>query len=233
MPKIKAKPSSDDVYELLRWKILDHEIAPATKINILQITQELNVSQTPVREALRQLQGDNLVVATANKGYSTTPDLNANGVRDLFEFRLLVEPWAARAAASNRLGNPATALLAEVDRFSKITKYKKRQMIEHDQRFHSAIMLATDNQVLIQAYAQSHCHLHLFRMMGNDWAWKNSVNEHRKIAEAIYGADPAKAEQEMKNHLQLSYQGFIKSMPKLLGNESDFRTASTGSAIYQ
>jgi DNA-binding GntR family transcriptional regulator len=233
MAAIKPKPSSDDVYELLRWKILDHEIPPATKLNILQITQELKVSQTPVREALRQLQGDNLVVATANKGYSTTPDLNATGVRDLFEFRLLVEPWAARAAASNRLGNPANALLAEVESFAKTTKYKKRLMIEHDERFHRAIMLATDNQVLIQSYEQSHCHLHLFRMMGNDWDWKKSVDEHRKIAEAIFDADPIKAEEAMKNHLQGSYQGFIKAMPKLRGDESDFRPGSNGSAIYR
>jgi DNA-binding GntR family transcriptional regulator len=215
MANTKPKPSSEEVYELLRWKILDHEIPPATKLNILQITQELKVSQTPVREALRQLQGDNLVVATANKGYSTTPDLNATGVRDLFEFRLLLEPWAARAAASNRLGNPANALLAEVESFSKTTKYKKRLMIEHDQRFHRAIMLATDNQVLIQAYAQSHCHLHLFRMMDSDWDWKKSLDEHRKIAQAILQEDALAAEDEMKNHLQLSYQSFLKSVPPL------------------
>lgn len=232
MANTKSKPSSEGVYELLRWKILDHEIAPATKLNILQITQELKVSQTPVREALRQLQGDNLVVATTNKGYSTTPDLDANGVRDLFEFRLLVEPWAARAAAANRLSNPATALLAEIERFSKTTNYKKRQMIEHDERFHRAIMLATNNEVLIQSYAQSHCHLHLFRMIDNDWDWKNSVDEHRKIAEAIFEADPMKAEQEMKKHLQLSYQGFMKSMPGSSGAEAEFRTAVSDSTIY-
>lgn len=215
MAKAKPKPSSDDVYELLRWKILDHEIPPATKLNILQIAQQLNVSQTPIREALRQLQGDNLVIATANKGYSTTADLDATGVKDLFEFRLLVEPWAARASASNRLGNPAKELIAELSQFKSTTKYKKRQMIEHDQRFHRAIMLATGNEVLIQAYAQSHCHLHLFRMMENEWDWKKSLEEHAKIAQAILKEDPAKAEEEMRNHLQVSYQGFIKSVQPL------------------
>jgi DNA-binding GntR family transcriptional regulator len=212
MAKAKPKPSSDDVYELLRWKILDHGIPPATKINILQISQELNVSQTPIREALRQLQGDNLVVATTNKGYSTTADLDATGVKDLFEFRLLLEPWAARVSASNRIANPGKELLAELSQFKSVTKFKKRQMIEHDQRFHRAIMLATGNEVLIQAYAQSHCHLHLFRMMENEWDWKKSVEEHTKIAQAILKEDSVKAEEEMKNHLQLSYQGFIKSV---------------------
>jgi DNA-binding GntR family transcriptional regulator len=47
-------------------------------------------------------------------------------------------------------------------------------------------------------------------MMDNDWDWKVTVREHRKIAEAIYSEDAAKAEEEMKNHLQLSYQGFMK-----------------------
>jgi DNA-binding GntR family transcriptional regulator len=103
-PKAKSqqsgsRASTNDVYELLRKKILEHSIAPDTKINILQISKELGVSQTPVREALRLLQGDNLLVATSNKGYATTPTLDLQGVRDLFELRLLIEPWAARIAA--------------------------------------------------------------------------------------------------------------------------------------
>jgi DNA-binding GntR family transcriptional regulator len=76
-------------------------------------------------------------------------------------------------------------------------------------------MLATGNEVLIQAYAQSHCHLHLFRMMENEWDWKKSIEEHTKIAQAILKEDPAKAEEEMRNHLQVSYQGFIKSVQPL------------------
>lgn len=185
-----------------------------------------------MREALRQLQGDNLVVAASNKGYTTTADLDAAGVRDLFEFRLLVEPWAARAAAVNRLSNPGKALLEEVEKFSSLSRFKKHKMIEHDQIFHRTILQATQNETVLQAYVQSHCHLHLFRMMENDWDWKTSVNQHRLIAEAILSADPKKAEDQMRNHLQSAYQGFTDSIPATGGKLLPFRSSDEPKRVY-
>ena len=207
--------SVGDVYERLRRKILEHSIPPSTKISIQQISEELGVSATPVREALRLLQGDNLLVATSNKGYATTEILNAQGVRDLFELRLLIEPWAARTAATNRLQNPGKKLAAEIKSFDSTSDSIQHAMIGHDSRFHRAILLSTENQTVIQAFEQSHCHLHLFRMFRDDWDWKTSINQHKEIAKAISNADPSAAEEAMRAHLNSAYLGFIEHMPKL------------------
>jgi DNA-binding GntR family transcriptional regulator len=209
-----SRSSTAEVYDLIRRKILEHSIPPATKINIDQISKELGVSATPVREALRLLQGDNLLVATSNKGYATTPILDARGVRDLFELRLLIEPWAARTAAANRLLNPAKELLEEIKSFDAKSDSIQHSMIGHDSRFHKAILISTENQVVIQAFEQSHCHLHLFRMFRDDWDWKLSLNQHKAIAKAIANADPAGAEEAMRIHLNSAYLGFIDVMPK-------------------
>ena len=210
-----AGSSVSDVYDRLRRKILEHSIPPATKINIQQISEELGVSATPVREALRLLQGDNLLVATSNKGYATTEILNAQGVRDLFELRLLIEPWAARTAAANRLQNPGKNLVAEIKSFDSTSDSIQHAMIGHDSRFHRAILLSTENQTVIQAFEQSHCHLHLFRMFRDDWDWKTSINQHKEIAKAISNADPSAAEEAMRAHLNSAYLGFIEHMPKV------------------
>jgi DNA-binding GntR family transcriptional regulator len=212
-----SRSSTSDVYELLRRKILEHSIPPATKINIDQISKELGVSATPVREALRLLQGDNLLVATSNKGYATTEILDAQGVRDLFELRLLIEPWAARTAASNRLQNPAKELEKEIKSFDSTSDSIQHAMIGHDSKFHRAILLSTENQTVIQAFEQSHCHLHLFRMFRDDWDWKTSLAQHKQIAKAISNADPAGAEEAMRSHLNSAYLGFIEGMPKIPG----------------
>jgi DNA-binding GntR family transcriptional regulator len=214
-PNSQARSFTGDVYELLRRQILEHSIPPATKINIDQISKELGVSATPVREALRLLQGDNLLVATSNKGYATTPILDAQGVRDLFELRLLIEPWAARTAASNRLQNPAKELENEIKSFDSTSDSIQHAMIGHDSKFHRAILLSTENQTVIQAFEQSHCHLHLFRMFREDWDWKKSLSQHKLIAKAIANADPAGAEEAMRAHLNSAYLGFIEGMPKL------------------
>lgn len=222
-----GRSSTGDVYDLLRRKILEHSIAPATKINIDQISKELGVSATPVREALRLLQGDNLLVATSNKGYATTPVLDSQGVRDLFELRLLIEPWAARTAASNRLQNPAKELNQEIKAFDSTSDSIQHAMIGHDSKFHRAILRSTENQTVIQAFEQSHCHLHLFRMFQNDWDWKSSLAQHKQIARAIANADPAGAEEAMRAHLNSAYLGFMKGMPKLKGSRELAKVSSS------
>ena len=209
-----GRSSTSDVYELLRQKILEHSIPPATKVNILQLSKELGVSSTPVREALRLLQGDNLLVATSNKGYATTETLDRNGVRDLFELRLLIEPWAARIAASNRLQNPGLDLQEEIKSFNPKSSSIQHEMFGHDTRFHTAILASTENETVIQAFEQAHCHLHLFRMFRDDWDWKTSIAQHKAIARAIANGEPAAAEEAMREHLNSAYSRFISVMPK-------------------
>lgn len=213
-PTSATRSSTNDVYELLRRKILEHTIPPATKINILQLSKELGVSATPIREALRLLQGDNLLVATSNKGYATTETLDLKGVRDLFELRLLIEPWAARVAASNRLQNPGVELKDEIASFNPKSGSIQHEMFGHDTRFHKAILGTTENETVIQAFEQAHCHLHLFRMYRDDWDWKASIEQHKAIAQAIANGDPAAAEEAMRNHLNSAYSRFIAIMPK-------------------
>src|SRR5690625_5350754 len=83
--------ASEGVYDRLRELVLENRLPPDERISIDAVARELGVSQTPVREAIRQLEGDRLVVRVPGKGYQTTPLLDRNGLRDLFEFRLLVE----------------------------------------------------------------------------------------------------------------------------------------------
>lgn len=212
-----------EVYEALRRKILEHTIPPATKVNIHHLSQEFGVSPTPVREALRLLQGDNLLVATSNKGYATTEILDLNGVRNLFEFRLLIEPWAARSAATNRLNNPAQILDDELEHFNAGGESLQQALISHDSRFHRAILDSTDNQTVIQAFEQSHCHLHLFRMYGQNWDWQSTIAEHEAIARAIRSARPEEAEALMRHHLHQAYLRFLNAMSDAPGQASDLK----------
>jgi DNA-binding GntR family transcriptional regulator len=209
-----SKLSSSEVYELLRRRILEHTLPPATKINIQQLSKELGVSATPVREALRQLQGDNLLVGTSNKGYATTDVLDEKGVRALFEFRLLVEPWAARVAASDSLRNPSGELDREIKAFDPNFDSVRHAMIDHDSKFHLTILGSTENTIVIDAYRRSHCHLHLFRMFGDEWDWRSSLSQHRAIQDAIARCDPDGAEEAMRYHLHQAYRGFAESMPQ-------------------
>jgi DNA-binding GntR family transcriptional regulator len=202
------------VYEALKDQILDNRIPPGTKVNIDAVSRELGVSPTPVREALQRLQGDNLVVATSGRGYSTTALLDADGLRDLFEFRLLVEPWAARAAAVDRLNNPARRLDGELADFRERSSTGgdiRQDLVAHDTHFHELILTASGNGVIRNAFEQTHCHLHLFRLYPADVDGTITIEEHRQVSEAIRDCDPARAEEAMYLHLTGSYRRFAEA----------------------
>lgn len=213
-PAAQAKVPTSEVYTLLRAAILSGEIAPDSRINIEAISRTFGVSQTPVREALQRLEGDNLIVYAPGRGYSTTALLDLQGLRDLFEFRLLIEPWAARAVAVDRLSNPGIQLLQEVERFLETSapdQDLRQEMVAHDARFHELILTATGNPVIGQAYAQTHCHLHIFRLYPQDLDRAATVDEHRRIADAVAGADPEMAEQAMADHIKNSFGRFSQA----------------------
>jgi DNA-binding GntR family transcriptional regulator len=220
-PVDQAKVPTGEVYTLLRAAVLSGEIAPDSRINIEAISRTFGVSQTPVREALQRLEGDNLIVYAPGRGYSTTALLDLQGLHDLFEFRLLVEPWAARAVAVDRLSNPGTQLLQEVEQFlatSGPDEDLRQDMVAHDARFHELILTATGNPVIGQAYAQTHCHLHIFRLYPRDLDRDATVDEHRRIANAVASADPETAEQAMAEHIKNSFGRFRQAFDVTSGS---------------
>lgn len=203
--------STHDVYGALRAKILDLQLPPDGKVNIDALAREFGVSQTPVREALSQLEGDNLIVKTPGKGYRTTPLLGTTELRELFEFRLLVEPWAARASAVNRLSNPGHALqssLTEFEDSSASGGSVRHLLVAHDTQFHDRILSASSNEFALHAYRATHCHLHLFRLHPADYQGSQTDEEHRGIVDAIRACDPDAAEAAMHQHLIGAYHRF-------------------------
>lgn len=188
--------------------ILDGEIPPGERINIDAVARRLGVSQTPVREALQRLEGDDLLIYTPGRGYRTTPMLDLAGLRAVYEFRLLVEPWAARAAAGDRLTNPAHALDEELVDFEGVAAAQedvRQGLLGHDSRFHDLILTAAGNPVVRQAYSQTHCHLHVFRLYQVDANGEITIEEHRRIWRAIRDGDPDAAETAMTEHIKNSY----------------------------
>jgi DNA-binding GntR family transcriptional regulator len=229
-----SKVAAGGVYAALRQSILDGDITPGTRINIDAVSRRLGVSHTPVREALQRLEGDNLLMYYPSRGYSTTPLLSLAELRSLFEFRLLVEPWAARSAAVERLSNPSGALrteLAALERHVDDTASLRQDLLAHDARFHDLILASAGNQVVQQAYVQTHCHLHMFRLYPADLNGRITLMEHEGIREAIANRDPGAAEHAMSEHIRNSFYRFARAfdeVPAALAEAALVRMAPNG-----
>lgn len=190
-------------YERIKAMILSNAIPPDTKLTIDKLARELGVSQTPVREALQRLEGDKLVVAKKPRGLWTTPLLDERELRELIEVRLLLEPWSARSAATDRAANPGREMLTEIERFLALPHGRSEgyALASHDVAFHDMIFHAVGNTFLHDSFRRLHAHLHLFRLYPADLDGTHTVEEHRTIAEAISRADATAAEEAMRAHL--------------------------------
>ena len=159
---------ADQTHEAIRTMLLDHTIHPGAHINIDALARRLDVSQTPVREALARLESDGLVVKRALRGYNATELLSVEQIDDLFQFRALIEPWAAARSAESHSEDDARLLAAEIEAGGRSTELDITEayaaMSEHDARFHQLIARMSGSEFVEDAFARTHCHLHLFRL---------------------------------------------------------------------
>ncbi|WP_422116120.1 GntR family transcriptional regulator [Brachybacterium sp. UNK5269] len=196
------------MYEALRTRIVQHDLEPGARISISEEARRLGVSQTPVREALHRLEGDRLVVRSASRGYDVTSLIDHAELVALFEVRLLLEPWAAREAATERLSNPGPRLRAELDALAALHgggRAAQAQRAVHDRLFHLEILQASGNALLPTTFEQLHAHVHVFRLHQVDAEGAATCAEHAAITEAIEACAPDAAEEAMRAHLLGSF----------------------------
>src|SRR5882757_5609774 len=188
---------TDSVYDAVKALIMDDVVRPGAKLNMDALARDLAVSQTPIREALARLESERLVVKEPLRGYTSSPLLSATAFADLYEFRLHLEPWAAgRAALAAELATcteepPAGAGYADYKAFAS-----------HDARFHDLVMRLAGNETARAALADTHCHLHIFRLFYSSDTGATVHTEHADVVTAIGAADSASATAAMRAHLE-------------------------------
>jgi len=159
---------ADGTYDAIKAMILDHEISPGEHVGIDELSRDLAVSQTPVREALARLEADGLVTKIPLRGYEATDLLSVQQFDELFQFRALIEPWAASEASRRGTRRDIEALETELERAEHIelsgSSSTYPEFVEHDTRLHALVAHASGNTFVEEAFIRTHCHMHLFRV---------------------------------------------------------------------
>lgn len=198
-------PLADDVHEHLRAWIIDAVREPGVRLNVEAVARSLEVSPTPVREALVRLEAEGFVTKEPLRGWSITPPLDAKGLHDLYELRLLLEPWAASRATTRATDEDRARLRAELATCPSAPPEggfaDYRAIVEHDTRFHDLLLEISGNEEVRQAFTRTNCHLHVFRLTYGSRMGARALDEHRAIVEAVDAGDAAAAEQAMRVHL--------------------------------
>ncbi len=204
----QLRPSSivDRVYDTIYERLMSLAIAPGARIPIDVLARDLEVSQTPVREALALLEREGLVRKAHLIGYSAAPQLTRKQFDDLYTFRLLLEPEGARLAALNMTSESLKLLedamtdmghgAAPVDRTSRYSRFARA-----DADFHDAILKIAGNDVIRLTLFNQHVHLHIFRLMFHTRVTQEALEEHENLLAAFRAGDTEAAGAAMRVHI--------------------------------
>lgn len=183
------------------------QIEPGERIAIDTVARQLGISQTPIREALSQLEAEKLVYKMPNVGYRASPRMTREEVQDLYDLRLLIEPYAA-ARAAERMDDATLATLREIEKDMRgvIDKDDKSfaRFAEADAKLHRLIATGGGNRLIAETIERLHSHLQIFRSLYRTNAPEEAAAEHQAIIEALFAHDPVAAEAAVRDHLQRS-----------------------------
>lgn len=203
MQIVKNKPYHIQTYELLKNMILSGKITCGEKVNEIKISQELHISRSPVREAIRILEADNLVVPTAS-GHIVNP-MTPETVHNVYECRIGLESYAARLAIRNFTREDYDILIRSVDQCRQADgENDLAALIDLNTFFHDHIVSITKNDFIIMQIERIRNIVTLSRLkelQQESYDLSYAYNDHVQIADKLLEGDGDAVEQLMRGHL--------------------------------
>lgn len=196
---------SGELTSTLRDAIITGEIPQGAKLSETKLSQELDVSRGPLREAIRRLEGMNLIQHIPQQG-ARVVTLSMELVLQLYETREALESKAVALAAVNMTSQEIDQLHRLIDAQSKHMRENSGAFIpaESDYAFHETIIRGSKNKVIEQALLRELYNLIKMFRYQHEFARNSTTNsliEHRQIVYAIEQRDPELAEVTMRRHI--------------------------------
>jgi DNA-binding GntR family transcriptional regulator len=204
----------DTVADILREAVLDGVLQPSTWLREKELAQELSVSRTPVREALRRLAAEGLVTIVANQG-AMVASMTIEDILEVYAVRENLEGLAARLAARRRSPEDLERLEDALELMRRvIADGRTSELASLNLAFHKVIREASANRLLERFLGQVE---HAVRRFGATTFQvpgraEEAVEEHGRIVEAIAAGDTEEAERLALDHMRRARELRIRMM---------------------
>ena len=206
-PSIKHLDLTEQTYRFLKDRILKREIQPGGKISVEEVARGLGVSRTPVVNALKMLESDDLVEIYPRRGTFVT-HLNARDVAELFEIRLIIELHAAEQVFYE---GKITLFLDVIERpmlqmqgaIAEGDYVDYEAFISGDRDMHMNLVRFLNNRRLIQIYSDLNVHMQVARVHYLDTV-ENALQaqrEHEAMLNAINARDLNALKKDLSDHI--------------------------------
>ena len=210
------KPLRELVLDAIRSAIMSGILQPRERLMEIQMAEELGVSRTPIREALRKLELEGFIVMVPRKG-AYVADLSFKDIADVFEIRAALEGLAAGLAAE-RITEEELEDLERllVEKREAITQNDIGKLVEVDTKFHELMYKASRNERLSSIISNLREQIQRFRLTSLSFPgrMKESLDEHKKIVEAIQSRDIQVARHVAQEHIENAENVLIECLKK-------------------
>ncbi|MFL4476523.1 GntR family transcriptional regulator [Paeniglutamicibacter sp. MACA_103] len=192
-------------YSELRQLILSGGLAPGSRISQYELADNMQMSITPLREAIRRLSSEGLITMDTHRD-SRVAAMSATEARELLEVRLSLEPSATELAASRRTDADIAAMRAAAEKLLPVTRVWGEGAIAVHREFHRAVYVASHNDVMIKLLDDLWDKSDRYRRVGlelpsGDEPRTIDLNQHHQILELVIAGDGAGAAELARTHI--------------------------------
>ena len=208
-------PLRDVVFNTLRQAILKGELKPGERLMEIQLANKLGVSRTPVREAIRKLELEGLVLMIPRKG-AEVAEITRQDMEDVLEVRTALEELAVKDACDHITDAQLSELKKASNEFKKALLEGKDLVTcaDADMHFHDVILSATNNRRLIQMLNNLSEQMYRYRMeyLKDERTHKTLIEEHDAIRRALKKHDKVKAGAAIRAHIDNQKRSILESL---------------------
>jgi DNA-binding GntR family transcriptional regulator len=204
---------SQKAYLLIKEMILGLKISPKEPISESSLASKFGISRTPVREALKKLQSDNLINSYDKRGYFLNIS-TINGIKDLYETRAFLEGGAAKLAAQRidlvKLEKFEKQYLSIRDRLSNTSGSENKtknipNLMKLGKQFHFLIIKSAENEKLEELIENIYSQIEISRVYSYSKRGTEAIDEHLKIIGALKNRNGERSRTYMEKHLMNAF----------------------------
>jgi len=209
---VLRRSRADEVYDALKRDIADFKLVPGDRFTENSVTQQLNVSRTPVRQALTRLQQEGYVEVSFRSGWRVLP-FDFAKFEQLYDLRMVLETTAAQRLCEDGLRRPNPINRALIDELAGLwlvplaqRSSDTQQVSQWDEEFHCALVAAAGNFELVRVHREVTEHIRIIRRL--DFTQQARIDatydEHGKILNAIRAKRSDQAVMLLRAHIETS-----------------------------
>jgi len=208
----RARNTSSQVYEKLRDMVILYEIKPGERLNEVALAEKLEVSRTPVRDALNLLARDGFL-EESGRGY-VRRSLNLKETQDLYEAREAIEAECLRLAARRATPEQLDKVAAFLGQSRKVPKdYPVLDLVALDEKFHDMLAELSGNNELRRMLGELNARIRFVRWINMEQIGRGKTQaEHAQILAALRDHDLDKAQACMRAHISQRTQQIKESI---------------------